>query len=436
MMPFFKAKRTVAATAFILVAFFLCAMLTSCSFMGYRAKPQEVAPERPIAKLVHHTGTVILKVRGKWGVLPTPNLPLYSGDKIVTLDGTALIGYPDGARVSLCTDSNLTITQQLQEWTPFRTKRFIDRNFVLLAGRLFFQTGREKIQHHFITPQTIIGVFFGRGNVSVDSKQKTWIIMDKGRAIFKIGEYKKGFAPLVSQAKADKAPLLQAVLAAEIASSQAELAAEENEAGNMSAAQKSWYMAQRDEKSALEVIKAASILEKYHPEAFTLKWARREMKMARLMVKDAGYKKKQAIEAGAVVPGTEMPDTSKDAVRVAPAASYGNSPENLAPLPDAPVATPGEEAPAPAPAVEAPAVAPEAESPAAEPEAAAPVEETPAAEPEAAPIPVTPAADSAPALPKRYRILLPISDGGVRSLVGGTAQSRIFCNSSAASTTS
>ncbi len=344
MRPISETRRIVLAAARLVLALGLCAMAFSCSFMGFRAEKQQNAPERSIATLVHFTGTVVVKVHGRWGVMPVPDMPLYSGDKVITMDGTALIGFPDGARVSVCTNSNLEVTQDLEEWVPFRTRRFTDRGLILLCGRLFFQTGREKIQTHFITPATIFSVFYGRGNVSVDNDLKTWIVMDKGQSVFKIGDFKTGFAPLMTERRADQSPLLQAALAAEIAANQANLAAEEQAAGNMTAAQKAWYTAQREEKSAEELYAASDVLDIYHPDQFVLARARRDKRTAKKIMAEADRAKKRAISEGAVAPGTEMPDTGKDTVRVNAPASYtheGAAPA-LPPPSGSPVFTPGD----------------------------------------------------------------------------------------------
>ena len=59
--------------------------------------PPLYAEEKPVAVLAEISGTILINSHGSWGVKPEVNLPLYSGDRVVTRVGTAKVLFSDGA---------------------------------------------------------------------------------------------------------------------------------------------------------------------------------------------------------------------------------------------------------------------------------------------------------------------------------------------------
>ncbi|MEW5736436.1 MAG: hypothetical protein AB1921_16445, partial [Thermodesulfobacteriota bacterium] len=345
--------RALSLKSAVLIALLL--VLPSCAFMGYTAKDVSFT-DRPVAKLLHQEGTVLVKTQGKWGALPETGMPLYSEDKVVTFNGAATIEFYDAQRIGICKNTNLQITQQIQKWVPFRTYRELDRGVVLLMGKMYFRTGKEKVLTHFITPTLVFSLFYGKGNLSLDSDENSYILLEKGMTTFKVGEYKYGIADLPSDVSADSSPVMQAALNADVAATQARLALDEVAAGRMSQAQADWYQAQAAEASAQEELACAELIELYNPERVVYTWSKKAVKQDKKKIKLAQEDKERAVAAGAVAPSKEQPAEQAPAAE-APAAEAPAESVEEKPLPEgAPAeAAPAEAAPAePAPAAPAP----------------------------------------------------------------------------------
>jgi hypothetical protein len=274
----------------------VCLFAASCSFMGYTASSVDFS-ERPVAQLDHYDGTVVIKTHNAWGNPPERGMSLYSGDKVLVLDGSAGIRFADGSRIGLCRNSFVQITQQFQRWAPFRTVRNLDRAAILYLGRLYFDLDKASARTHLSTPSMVFTMLSGKGNMAATPSQESLILLESAQSVFKVGEYKFGAGPIWTDAQANDNKLVQAVMEAEIAASQAADAEEQYAAGSISAAQRAYSAAQARWAEANERLVSSSLLVTYHPEREVLAWARRQQKAARLDLERTLEDKNQAQKA-------------------------------------------------------------------------------------------------------------------------------------------
>jgi hypothetical protein len=264
--------------------------------MGYTASSVDFS-ERPVAQLAHYDGSVVIKTHNSWGTPPMLGMSLYSGDKVMVLDGSAGIRFADGSRIGLCRNSLVQITQDFQRWAPFRTARQLDRAAILYMGRLYFDLDKAEARTHLSTTSMVFTMLNGKGNMAVDPEQKSFILLESAQSVFKVGEYKPGAGSAWADGPANESKLVQAVMEAEIAASQASIAEEEYAAGNISAVQRAFFAANSRWAEANERLVSSSQLVTYHPEREILAWAKRQQKAAQLDVDRALEEKNRAMKA-------------------------------------------------------------------------------------------------------------------------------------------
>lgn len=214
--------------------------------------------DKSIGKLTDFSGTVLIKSQGSWAVEPRENLPLYSGDKVVTREGTATITFNDGAVMEIRSNSNLMITEREEEKGIFKKVKFVERRLRLILGKLIFRTGRSKIKISFETPTAVCGIRGTAGTLSIGADGQPYIYFSEGGAIFTIGDFISGVAEDVPAELADLNPAQRAAFVAAAAADQAKRAAEKAATGEISQAQAALALAQAAEAAADEVIKMAT----------------------------------------------------------------------------------------------------------------------------------------------------------------------------------
>ncbi|MDI6797295.1 MAG: hypothetical protein QMD09_10135 [Desulfatibacillaceae bacterium] len=288
-----KRVRTVLRCACVLA---VCLFAASCSFMGYTASSVDFS-ERPVAQLANYDGTVVVKTHNAWGNPPMRGMDLYSGDKVLVLDGSAGIRFADGSKIGLCRNSFVQITQEFQRWAPFRTARNLDRAAILYLGRLYFDLDKASARTHLSTPSMVFTMLSGKGNMAATPSQESFILLESAPSVFKVGEYKFGAGPVWTDAQANSSKLVQAVMEAEIAANQAAGAEEQYAAGSISAAQRAYSAAQARWTEANERLVSSSLLVTYHPEREVLAWAKRQQNAAQKDVDRALEDKNQAQKA-------------------------------------------------------------------------------------------------------------------------------------------
>lgn len=203
-----------------------------------------------IATLTDFSGTVLIRSRGNWAVEPRENLPLYSQDAVVTRMGNATITFDDGAIIQVKSNSNLLIQEREKEEDFFRRARVIERRVLLFLGKLFFRTGRARLDTRFETATAVVGIRGTEGWLSIDVNGQPYINFLKGGPAYTNGVFEEGVPKDVRAELADKNPIQIAAFVAKAAADQAERAAGRAAAGEISEAQLALFRARAAKAAA------------------------------------------------------------------------------------------------------------------------------------------------------------------------------------------
>ncbi len=254
--------------------------------------------EKPIAKLADFSGTVLINSRGAWGVKPAKDLPLYSMDKVVTRTGTATITFADGAVIDIKSNSNLLIREIEKEKGLFKKVKTVERKILLFLGKIYFKTGKSKVETRFETTKAVIGIRGTAGILSIGGDGKTYIHFTEGGAAFMLGDFIRGIAKEVRVDLADQNPVQRATFVAKAAADQVRRTEKKVAAKQMPQAQLKLAKAIAKETSALEVLTyAKSML--ISPDEKVLEWSRQQIEKAKETIKEAKEAQRKAIEDGA-----------------------------------------------------------------------------------------------------------------------------------------
>ena len=260
--------------------------------------PPLYAEEEPVAVLAELSGTVLINSQGSWGVKPEVNLPLYSGDRVVTRVGTVKVLFKDGAILDIQKNSNLIIQEREQSRGIAQKVNFIERRVLLFLGKLNFKTGKSNIETRFETNKAVIGIRGTAGILSIGPDGKTYILFTEGGAKYLIGEFIRGVAPEVRVELADQNPIQRAAFLARAAASQVEKTEEKVRAGVMPQVQLDLSKAIEKEVAATEnKISAESLLGS--PDATVQNRAKEQIAEAEKTIKAAKQEQLRAIENGA-----------------------------------------------------------------------------------------------------------------------------------------
>ena len=254
--------------------------------------------DESIARLTKFTGTVMIKSKGAWGIKPEKNLPLYSGDKLVTRIGTATITFNDGAVMDLRGNSNLMISEREEEEGVRKKVKVVKRRLRLLLGKLLFRTGRAKVKTSLETPTAVCGIRGTAGTLSIDAGGQSYIHFTEGGVSYTVGEFIKGVAGPVPDGLADLHPVQRAARVAYMAAQHAAQAADLAASGDITEADAALAGAQAAEAAALEARAAAKAMEN-HPDPMIQGMARQAVRAAELAIDAARNAQRDAINKGA-----------------------------------------------------------------------------------------------------------------------------------------
>ena len=256
------------------------------------------AEEKPVAVLAEISGTVLINSHGSWGVKPEVNLPLYSGDRVVTRVGTAKVLFSDGAVLDIQKNSNLIIQEREQSRGIAQKVNFIERRVLLFLGKLNFKTGKSTIETRFETTKAVIGIRGTAGILSIGPEGSTYIFFTEGGAKYFIGDFIRGVAPEVRVELADQNPIQRAAFVARAAASQAEKTQAKVRAGVMPQVQLDLAKAIEKEVTALEKKTAAESL-LGSPDVNVQNRAKEQIAEAEEAIRTAKLGEQKAINNGA-----------------------------------------------------------------------------------------------------------------------------------------
>ena len=125
---------------------------------------------------------------------------------------------------------------------------------MLFLGKIYFKTGKSKVETRFETTKAVIGIRGTAGILSIGGDGKTYIHFSEGGASFILGEFIKGIAKEVRVDLADRNPVQRATFVAKAAADQVRRTEKKVAAKQMPQAQLNLAKAIAKETSALEVL--------------------------------------------------------------------------------------------------------------------------------------------------------------------------------------
>jgi len=310
-------------------------------FLGLFILPRpSFSADGPIATLTKFSGKVLIKSQGSWGIPPREGLQLYSLDKVVTRIGTATIKFRDGTIVDIYHNTNILVREEEKKKGFAKGAKLVKRHILLFLGKIFFKTGRKKVDMQFETATALVGIRGTAGILSIGADGMTYIKFTEGRAAYTVGEFIEGIAKEVPVEIAEVTSVQRASFVARAAADQLRRTKAKVAQGEMPKQQVALAVAIRDEATAREDLANAEIMMK-SPDTKVSVWARKKKAEAMEAISKAKEAQKDAIEKGAdpafkgfgpVEPGFDIPTKpsglkSNSSVRTEPAffADLGHS---------------------------------------------------------------------------------------------------------------
>ncbi|MCP3875550.1 MAG: hypothetical protein GY699_20645 [Desulfobacteraceae bacterium] len=174
------------------------------TFCGYA-----FASPHPIASLKEFSGEVMIKNVGKW-IQPEKDLPLYSGAKIVTKQGTATVLFNDGATMHVDVFSSIRAIEQIEKITSVSDEPARLRRIRIMMGRSKYEEQPANGRKTKIELPTAVAALRGTGG---------WFGADEtGESVGKLyegnmetfGEFKELAPKIMNLARAENSPTWKA----------------------------------------------------------------------------------------------------------------------------------------------------------------------------------------------------------------------------------
>ena len=266
-----------------------------------------LADPGPIGKVAVYTGEIIFRSQGVWGGEVVTGLPIYSGDKLVTLDGSAELVFEDGSSVTLCRYSSIEFKQWTHRGLPLIQSDMTRRRFTLYMGKMWIETDYRRMRSEIAVPPMVSGLREDAGTtriaalISLDEDGEAYMSFDEGDRSFTIGPWKIGVAENVPPQTAKNNEFIKKALAAKTAAIVAQRASEKDDwdaAAADSTRKLAWIRANK--ASAEEAFYCAGYLEKWTPDKQILADAREAMRQTKERLDSAAEAEKAVLEAGAL----------------------------------------------------------------------------------------------------------------------------------------
>ncbi|MBU2487939.1 MAG: hypothetical protein KKA60_00965, partial [Proteobacteria bacterium] len=274
-----------------------------------------------VGTLTDFSGTILVRTGGEWGSVPYVGMNLYSGDKVITRDGTALVTFTDQSTLGLCANTYVFVQEWEKEWVLFRNPRGYCRRILMIYGKVNFNflDDKSRLSTTLLTRCLALG-FVGdpdshmvTGNLSTDEKMKNYVLFDYGHKSFTLGAFYTGVAPDMPIEKVEKLKVFTKALDAANSAAEARKAAEAYADGLITAEDRDFLFAKARVQAAQEAQAMAAELVKYHPDyKVVLPEAEQWKKEADLALAEAEAARERALAAGAVDPDAPTPEAVEE----------------------------------------------------------------------------------------------------------------------------
>lgn len=172
---------------------------------------------RPIATLQNFIGEVMIKNAGSW-TPPTKGLRLYSGAKIVTRQGSAIVLFDDGATMQVDAFSSIRAMDQIPPSTTASGQKVTLRSIRVMLGRTKYQEQPSSIRKTRIEMPTAVAALRGTGGwFGADDQGDSMGSLYEG-AMDTFGEFAEIIPGILNLAQALASPTWQTSVASSSAS--------------------------------------------------------------------------------------------------------------------------------------------------------------------------------------------------------------------------
>ncbi|CCK78937.1 FecR domain-containing protein [Desulfobacula toluolica] len=193
-------------TSFIFVCFFFFALWGDA-----------FAALQEIARLKEFSGEVMIKNAGTWSQ-PEKDLQLYSGAKIVTKQGTAMVLFNDGATMHVDVFSSIRAMDQMKKFTSVSDEPVRLRSIRIMMGRTKYEEQPAKGRKTQIELPTAVAALRGTGGwFGTDETGESLGKLYEG-AMDTFGEFKEIVPKIMNLARAVNSPTWQASMTSSRAS--------------------------------------------------------------------------------------------------------------------------------------------------------------------------------------------------------------------------
>ncbi|MCK4389256.1 MAG: hypothetical protein KAV83_03330 [Desulfobacterales bacterium] len=183
------------------------------------------AQVKGIATLKDFTGEVLIKNNGKWGTAYVKDVTLYTGDKVVSRQGTAYVVFHDGSELNIEPNSNIKIIERDVKKGFIFKKTVKERRIRVLLGKTRYKEEFSKKRETRFEAPTAVAALRGTDiSFGVDPEGNAYGVVIDG-TWFTVGEVLAGEAPDLPREIADRTPAQRAALVATVAAKAAAEAA-------------------------------------------------------------------------------------------------------------------------------------------------------------------------------------------------------------------
>jgi hypothetical protein len=185
-------------------AYFIIFLVMILTFCGYA-----LAAPQGIARLKEFSGEVMIKNAGSW-TQPENGLTLYSGAKIVTKQGTALVHFNDGATMYVDAFSSIRIMDQMKNLISGSDKQVRLRSIRIMLGRTKYEEQPAKGRKTQIELPTAVAALRGTGGWfgAYETGESLGALYEGGMDTF--GDFKEIVPKILDFARALNSPTWQA----------------------------------------------------------------------------------------------------------------------------------------------------------------------------------------------------------------------------------
>ncbi|MDM8516317.1 MopE-related protein [Desulfobacterales bacterium HSG16] len=152
------------------------------------------AESKGIARLDHYKGNVVIKSLGSWGAPVENGMPLYRGDKILTMDGSASISFHDKTTLEVLPNSVIRIVEAVEKKGGVFKNEKKRREIRMFIGKVKYKSGKIKNTSTLLISPTAVAALRGTDVGFGSDGNRGFIQLNEGKSD-NAGDMIEGFVP-------------------------------------------------------------------------------------------------------------------------------------------------------------------------------------------------------------------------------------------------